>query len=102
MVRCPTFHGILSTIEAELKLKADFSDKCYLVRYDTELDEYFLSVKIKKDGCCLHFVIEIMRNEESTQYEFKGTTKKFDTISHLLRFYEENPVNLKVYSWYFE
>ncbi len=94
-MKSPSFHGIMTGREAELILEKHGSEKCYLTHYDATSKVYFLSVKTKTD-VYMHFVIDITRHQNETQHELRGSDKEFDSISELLNFYENKPVNLEV------
>ena len=93
IMKSPSFHGVMTGKEAEITLQKHDSNKCYLTRYDETKNSCFLTVKTGKGY--IHFMIDITRDKNNTQYELKGTSEMFKKISDLLHFYENNPVILK-------
>ena len=83
--------------EAETKLRRAGKDCCYLTRYSESIDEYILSVLRRKnddDIVFQHFRITIWHDEKpAVSYEILGSTKKFESIDKLLKFYKTNPLN---------
>ena len=87
-----SYHGVMSSEEAESMLKMKNSD-CYLTRYSETREKFTLSVCTRK-GIFQNFeiIIEGKHKGEST-YEISGTEEKFPGIAALLAFYKKNPLN---------
>ena len=98
IMKSPSFHGVMTGREAELTLEKHGSNKCYLTRYDETRKLCILTVKMRGEKRFIHFMINIIGDETNTHYELMGTSKMFDTISGLIHFYENNPVNFEVNS----
>ena len=92
----PSYHGTMTWRKAEKKLKAH-GGNCYLTRYSKSQDTYRLSV-IRRDRRILvkHCAIKIKTRRTGTTYKIVGTEKSFNSVSHMLHFYETCVVNHEV------
>lgn len=98
MIEHLSFHGDLSREEAESRLKQHNSN-CYLTRYNASTHTHVLSVMAtRKESTPVfqHFQINIHNAKGYNQYELDGSEEKFDAISKLLDFYQNEPVNYTI------
>ena len=95
-LRC--YCGAITGKQAEKKLREHKKD-CYLIRYSEVRGFYVLTVAVRgKEGeemITKHFKLNIAAKADplSCLYEIEGTKKKFDNISKLLEFYENNALS---------
>ena len=74
--------------DAKNKLKLE-GGNCYLIRYSEVRKIYLLSV-MKKSPTPFHFQLKV---KKEGLYEIDGSEQKFDSISGMLKHYENHPVN---------
>ena len=92
----PCYHGPMTGKEAEIKLKEMGGGTFYLMRFSVSRGEQMLSVagKIEDDTIMTeHFPIKTVSKYDQSEYEIKGSEKRFEDISELLHYYERNPIN---------
>ena len=83
------FHGRISRQTAEELLQDSKQPDCFLIRESTaHKGEHAISVKC--DGKVRHFLIKKM---PSGNFEALGARKEFDSITSLVKFYENNPLS---------
>ena len=86
------YQGLMTSEQAQEKLD-DQSGNCYLMRYSKTHKKYMLSVSNKTvEGAVTHYPIKITTEHDFCEYEIEGSAKKFDNISELLLYYEDNPL----------
>lgn len=88
----------MSKEDAESQLR-QHDEKCYLTRYNDDLDIHVLSIKVtrKEDKPAFeHFPINILTEDSHCCYEIDGSEKAFDDISKLLDYYKNTPVNYDI------
>ena len=85
----------MSQRKAEKELNTYGSD-CYLTRYSKGTGEYVLSVlrvsALNERSIICHF--KLVQNDDSC--EISGTNKRFPSITELLEFYIDRPINDEV------
>ena len=99
MNRHPSFHGRITRVDAT-KLLFEKGKDCYLTRYSDYHKTCVISVlKTSEDGELLqHFKLHITVHNGEHKYEVKGSQKQFGSIFALLEFYQQHPVNYKIYN----
>ena len=84
----------MTSKQAEQTL-ANKEGDCYFIRFSNTHKKYMLSVSKKSvDDTVIfrHFPIDIANKFDLCEYEIEGSEKKFDDITELLHYYEENPL----------
>ena len=85
----PWYHGNITSLEAEKRLKTENSD-CFLVRRSqSKPGNYSLSVKYK--GVVRHFLV----HNECEYYEVGGTETRFSSLEELVDHYKYNYLSAK-------
>ena len=100
MSKHPSFHGSITRVDATTLLLQK-GKKCYLTRYSDYHKTCVISVlRTTEDGELLqHFKLDIIAQEETTTYEISSTTKRFNSISTLLDYYQKHPINRNIDSF---
>lgn len=99
-----SYHGVMTKIDAEAKLRQhNGCNQCYLTRYSYRKKVFRLSVMWRKDRSDTepmfkHFKLNIVKQDGEKRYEIEGTQKNFTDIVELLKYYQEYPISLEVYS----
>ena len=86
--------GVMTSKQAEQTL-ANKEGDCYFIRFSNIHQKYMLSVSKKSvDDTVIygHYPINITTKYDFCEYEIEGSEKKFDDITELLHYYEENPL----------
>ena len=96
MEATPSFHGAISSWEAENRLRKNRGN-CYLTRYSDRRGEFVLSI-YKKDKeedqgteseVFHNFNISITKAGDDTSHEVSGTEKKFKIMTEMLDYYKD-------------
>lgn len=96
-----SYHGAIKGVEAERTLKEQ-GGNCYLTRYSEARSVYVLSVFRGGDKRqqFAHFDILLHFNDEhhhsEKMYEIVGTEKRFGSVSDMLNFYGDTPINHQI------
>lgn len=91
----PSFYGSITKMEAITKL-FEFGRDCYLTRYSSYRKICLLSVlKVSHNGEQVqHFKLDVPQalDADNKACRVAGTAMEFDDVSHLLQYYQKNPL----------
>ena len=99
-----SYWGLMTGKQAELRLRQK-GGNCYLIRHSEAKQHFVISVMGRtlqqgKQGrlAPYHFKLNITKENKQNTFEIEHTENKFNSMSTLLEFYQQNPVNLYVCS----